>query len=82
MNFVRNDLSKKIIQYHEDFNDQGHVTIRNSAITLDICKSSDGIDKCENEIKMDHSIQVGKILWIIVKSKYGKCNFRPALQIF
>ena len=80
LNFVRNDLGKKIIQYHEDSNNQGLVTIRNSGITLDFSAAdfSKGInlsDQKESRIKIDHSIQVGKMLWMIaVISQHGNFN--------
>ena len=61
MNFVRKDFAKNIIQYHKDFNNQGHDAIKNSALTL---KESEDIIG-ENS-KIDHSIQVGKLFWIIV----------------
>ena len=77
MNFVRKDFAKNIIKYHKDLNPQGHDVIKNSALTLKHTK-----EIIEGYIKIDHSIQVGKILWIIVKSKYGKYNFRSTLQIF
>ena len=75
LNFVRNDLGKKIIQYHEDFNNQGLVMIRKSAINLDFYDGMNLSDQKENKIKIDHTIQVGKMLWIIaVISQHGNFN--------
>ena len=60
MNFVRKDFAKNIIQYHKDFNNQGHATIKNSALTLEYSDIIIG-----NKIKINHSIQVGKLFWMI-----------------
>ena len=61
MNFVRNDFAKHIIQYHEDLNNQGHIKIKNSALTLKYNEDIIG-----GSINIDHSIQVGKLFWMIV----------------
>ena len=75
LNFVRNDLGKKIIQCHEDCNNQGLVMIRNSAINLDFYDGINLPNQKENKIKIDHSIQVGKMLWMIaVISQHGNFN--------
>ena len=60
MNFVRKDFAKNIIKYHKDLNRQGHDVIKNSALTL---KHTEKI--IEGNIKIDHSIQVGKLFWMI-----------------
>ena len=60
MNFVRKDFANNIIQYHKDLNRQGHDVIKNSALTL---KHTEKIIK--GYIKIDHSIQVGKLFWMI-----------------
>ena len=76
LNFVRNDLAYQIVQYYENLNNQGHLTIKNSAINLQFKGESLEYAK-ENKIIIDHSIQVGNKIWMLGgKTKYGNSIFK------
>ena len=67
LNFVRNDLSKDIIQYHKKLNKQGHMTIKKSSLPKKIKVDSLVAKKL---VSYKEGIQVGNMFWVF---HAGKC---------
>ena len=72
LNFVRNDLRKDIVQYHEKLNKQGHMTIGKSSLhsklippkQLCYLAGNPCIEKPLENWSFQESIQVGNMFWV------------------
>ena len=74
LNFVKNDLSTDIIQYHKKLNKQGHMTIQKSSAPI---KLSGGWLKSKNSmlsIWFKEGIQIGNMLWVLNAATGTKLN--------
>ena len=67
LNFVRNDLSTNIIQYHRKLNKQGHMTIKKSSVPIKLIDVGSWVESRKSmiPIRFKESIQVGNMLWVL-----------------
>ena len=67
LNFVKDDISSNIIQYHDSLNNQNHTTIQGSSLKLE--KEDNGLSHLNNifrtGLKFRHGLQVGSMFWLL-----------------
>ena len=68
LNFVKDDISSNIIQYHNSLNNQNHLTVPKSSVKF---KEDNGGSFESNSINSDaglrfrHGLQVGSMFWLL-----------------
>ena len=70
LNFVKDDISSNIIQYHESLSNQNHTTVQKSSL---IFKEDNGVSFESNNInfypglklKFRYGLQVGSMFWLL-----------------
>ena len=73
LNFVKDDISSNIIQYHNSLNNQNHLTVPKSSVKF---KEDNGGSFESNSINSDaglrfrHGLQVGSMFWLV----FGEYN--------
>ena len=66
LNFVRDDISSNIIQYHDKLNKQGHMMIPKSAIQFKGTETSFNLEaSIFDKIYFKHGVQVGNTFWLM-----------------
>ena len=69
LNFVKDDISSNIIQYHDSLNNQNHTTVKGSSLKLE--KEDNGLSCQGNNLnyctglKFRHGLQVGSMFWLL-----------------
>ena len=69
LNFVQDDISSNIIQYHNSLNNQNHTTVKRSSIKFnddnDLSSWSSKKGNFWAGLRFKHGLQVGSMFWLI-----------------
>ena len=71
LNFVKDDISSNIIQYHNSLNNQNHTTVQGSSLKF---KGNNGLSFEGNNVNFcagfRYGLQVGSMFWLL----FGECS--------